>query len=368
MTVMLTHSTPGFEMTNNLLCLGTYGLFGNGEGSGMRPVRTYLPGSKIEGNTFIGQPTAEYPANNVFTAAVSSVGFTDAVAGNYKLTAASPYRGKARDGQDPGPNMDLFERSQKGVLNGTLRALLNSDAIVNTASFEQKLSPGARVTIFGENMAECTAVADPPVRSICSTEVLVNSNPVPIFYVSPSEILIQLPAALPVNQAAEVMVRRREENNSDQVMVEAAAIQAVAPALYFYRLTGETNRRAFMMQSDGTFNGPGVDGLGPGTFRPVRPGEEVTVFLNAAGPTDPPVEDGELAPADPPSPLVNPPDVYIDDVPQQIRFAGAIPYTAGLFSVRFVVDPTVGQRPEGNQLWINVANTESPRLQVMLSR
>ena len=171
--------------------------------------------------------------------------------------------------------------------------------------------------------------------------------------------LIQLPAALPVNQAAEVMVRRPEENNSDQVTVHAAAIQAVAPAMYFYRFTGETNRRAFMMQSDGTFNGPGAGGLGPGTFRPVRPGEEVTVFLNAAGPTDPPLEDGTLAPADPPALLVHPPSVYINDVPQQVRFAGAIPYTAGLFSVRFVVNPAIGQRPEGDHLWINVADTRS---------
>ena len=140
MTVMVTHSTPGFEMTNNLLCMGTYGLFGAGEGSGMRPVRTYLPGSKIEGNVFIGQPTAEYPANNVFTAAVSSVGFTDAVAGNYKLTAISPYRERRATGRIRVQDGSL-RAVPKGGAQRDLRALLNSDAIVNRPASNRSCLP-----------------------------------------------------------------------------------------------------------------------------------------------------------------------------------------------------------------------------------
>src|SRR5687768_7722358 len=109
------------------------------------------------------------------------------------------------------------------------------------------MSPGSLVTIFGDNLSGCISVADTPVRSICQTEVLINSNPVLLYYISSTQIVVHLPANLSPNQAFEVVVRRTEENSSDPVMVPAAAVRWVAPAMYFYRTTDASNR-AWMLQ------------------------------------------------------------------------------------------------------------------------
>jgi uncharacterized protein (TIGR03437 family) len=185
--------------------------------------------------------------------------------------------------------------------------------------------------------------------------------------VSSTQIVAQLPVSLAPDEAVEVMVRRANENSSDSVMLPATAVKAVSPAMYFYRTAGDTTSRVMMMQADGSFNGPGVGGLGPGTFRPVRRGEEVTVFVNGAGPTDPFVEEGAVAPWDPPALFANRVSVFINDIEQRVTFAGAIPELVGLYSVRFQVSREMQAAEGGDRIWVNVMDTDSPRLLVSLA-
>jgi uncharacterized protein YjdB len=92
-----------FVFTNNLLTRGQYGLFGSGEGQSALTAKA--PGAIWNANVMIGTtPSATYPPGTYFST-LANVGFVNYSGGDYALSAASPYRGKATDGSDIGADM-----------------------------------------------------------------------------------------------------------------------------------------------------------------------------------------------------------------------------------------------------------------------
>ena len=94
-----------------------------GRGIGVDALNFHAPGWKVAGNIFIAAGTGTRPANNFFPATMAEVGFVDAggpigtsfTPGNYRLTASSPYKGKATDGTDPGVDYDRLNAALVGV-------------------------------------------------------------------------------------------------------------------------------------------------------------------------------------------------------------------------------------------------------------
>jgi hypothetical protein len=76
--------------------------------------------SSFSGNVLVGYSRAEsdWPGGNNFGADWSSVGFVNynsGDGGDYRLSADSPYKGKATDGTDPGADLDTVTRMVAGV-------------------------------------------------------------------------------------------------------------------------------------------------------------------------------------------------------------------------------------------------------------
>jgi hypothetical protein len=106
-----------FVFRDNVLTRGQYGVFGSGAGEGVSALTFYAaPGFKFERNVLIGPDNrAVYPANNSFPATIAAVGFANVPAGNYRLSAGSPYKKAGSDGRDPGADIDAVERATQGV-------------------------------------------------------------------------------------------------------------------------------------------------------------------------------------------------------------------------------------------------------------
>jgi len=70
-------------------------------------------------NVLLDAPgTRTWPAGNFVPQTTSAVGFVNwkgGVGGDYHLSAASPYRGKASDGKDPGADIDAVTAATVGV-------------------------------------------------------------------------------------------------------------------------------------------------------------------------------------------------------------------------------------------------------------
>ena len=93
----------GFVYTNNLAKHNSYGFIGSSHGVGNDSIAAYLPGANIARNVLAGGSASAYPATNSFpNVAQFESQFESYGGGDYRLTAASPWRGAATDGSDLG--------------------------------------------------------------------------------------------------------------------------------------------------------------------------------------------------------------------------------------------------------------------------
>jgi hypothetical protein len=93
-----------------------WGVFGDNMGAGTATMTAFAPDGVMAGNVFAGNNGANYPTGNFFTAGVSDVGFTNAAGGDFSLLVASPFKGKATDGRDPGANVAEVLKATNGVI------------------------------------------------------------------------------------------------------------------------------------------------------------------------------------------------------------------------------------------------------------
>lgn len=175
-------------------------------------------------------------------------------------------------------------------------ALIALNRIVNSASFSTEpqsracgvvlpqppLAPGMMASVFGQNLADTTQAADsfPLPTKLGGVRVKFNGNLVPLFYVSPTQINVQVPFEL-TGFSASVEIEK------DTPL--GAIVSAASPA-------------AFSTGAPGVFTYSG-DGRGPGLvfhadFSPVtpespgRPGETLLAFVTGLGKVDQQVENG----------------------------------------------------------------------------
>jgi hypothetical protein len=97
-------SATGLIMENNIFGFGINGILGYNRSPGISPLQYYV-GYRFEKNVIIGAPTSvlpQYPTNNMYVGSVAGVSFTNVGAGDYNLSASSPYNNTGTDGKDPG--------------------------------------------------------------------------------------------------------------------------------------------------------------------------------------------------------------------------------------------------------------------------
>jgi hypothetical protein len=105
---------PGFRFTNNIAPHNTYGIFGNGMGSGTRAIETYFPDGVIRSNVLAGGQASRYPPGNFFPSVQQfNADFVDVQSGDFRLTSRSSYRRAGTDGADLGVNHELLNRAME---------------------------------------------------------------------------------------------------------------------------------------------------------------------------------------------------------------------------------------------------------------
>jgi uncharacterized protein (TIGR03437 family) len=186
--------------------------------------------------------------------------------------------------------------------------------VQNGATFlPTPVAPGSVVTIKGTNLAGSIAAAPsfPLVTSMNGVTVSVNGTLAPLFYVSPTQINIQLPyeiapgaAALSVNACG----------GTSQV-----ASFSVAPAAPYILLAG--NGTPLIQNPDYSLNTP---------TQPAHPGDTVMVYLIGTGALDNPIANGVAAPMNVLSRATAGSSATVGGQPAQIYFLGMTPGFVGL--------------------------------------
>ena len=222
-----------------------------------------------------------------------------------------------------------------GSISTTSPPVVSANGVVNGASFTATngLAPGSIAAIFGNNLTEGISACLPPTCSptfrsdnrlnstLAGTQVEIDQVPVPMFYASPIQLGIQIPAELAAGTSATLQVIVDGQPSA----ATQISIGVSSPGVFFSGTNVGVITHA---------NGTAVT-----TASPATPGETVTIYATGLGPVSPSVPTGEKASGT--VTVVTAPDVTIDTLPAQVSFAGLAGGNVGLNQINVVVPAAV---------------------------
>jgi len=232
---------------------------------------------------------------------------------------------------------------------------ISANGIVNPATFvAEPFSPGDIVAVFGNLFASPgTAATNPGLPPLATTlgsaQVLVNGTSAPLYYVSPTQINVQLPYSLTVGQTATLQVVAGGVKGNLRPITVAASTPRLLVLSSGYAL-------AFNL-SDGSLPLPSSVAAPPYVTHPAKPGDILEFFAVGFGQTSPAAVEGAPATGTPlqyaPTTTVGfgggifaPPTVTVTPL-----FSGLTPTQVGLYQINVTVPANV---PLGSAVTVNV--------------
>jgi uncharacterized protein (TIGR03437 family) len=201
--------------------------------------------------------------------------------------------------------------------------------VVNAADQSGAVAPGGLVTIQGTNLSPVNvASSEKPLPTALGESCLtVNGLPLPVLFVSPTQINAQLPFQATGNVA---LILRTPGGVSDTYNL---TIQPQAPSVFRASIPGLDDEVPNVVRIANSL--PATDS------NPVHRNDSLTIYLTGLGQTNPAVENGMPSPADPiAAPLVAP-TVKLGGVNLQVTSAGLIPGEVGIYQISVSVPRTV---------------------------
>jgi uncharacterized protein (TIGR03437 family) len=210
-----------------------------------------------------------------------------------------------------------------------------SSGLVNGANFQDRIAPGAMVSLFGTSFAPTVAGAAtlPLPTTLNAVSIRVNGVPAPIFFVSPGQINFQMPwipggpASLTVSAAG---------HTSETATIN---LSAHSPAIFSVNSQG-TGQGAITVATTGEFAAP-VGSIPQRPARPVRPGESISIFCTGLGEVANRPEPGAASPSNPAATTIANVTVTIGGIPAPVSFSGLAPGFVGLYQVNAEVPVNV---------------------------
>ena len=221
------------------------------------------------------------------------------------------------------------------------------DGIVNASDYSSgPFAPNSVLTIFGTNLswdtqqlAATDIVNDTLPTTLNSVAVYIDDWPVPLIYVSPTQINFIVPG----NEIAGGVPLRvvREGVTGPEITVQ---LIGAAPALFAWA------GYAIAEHDDGTLLTADA---------PANAGDVVVVYATGLGKTQPNPAPGVIPLTADPVAAASKPQVYLNGVaidPSLIFYAGVTPYNAGLYQINLFLP---GDTPTNPEIRVSVGAQES---------
>jgi uncharacterized protein (TIGR03437 family) len=213
------------------------------------------------------------------------------------------------------------------------------DRLVNAADFTGLAAPGSLVTIFGSNLSPVNQASSvlPLPTALGESCLTVNGQPVPMIFVSPSQINAQLPYQIEGNVT---LILRTPGGVSDNFNL---TLLPNAPSIFRTSVAGfeagvPTIVRARNQELVTLSN-------------PIHRDDTITIYLTGLGNTLPAIEAGTAASSSPAPVAVVAPTVQIGSSDLTIEFAGLAPGQVGVYQINAFVPRNV---PLGLELPLTV--------------
>ena len=183
------------------------------------------------------------------------------------------------------------------------------------------LAPGTIASVYGSGLATLSTVttAAPLPKTFSGTQILVGGNNVPIYYVSPGQVNIQIPLELAPNQKYPVLAFF----NNVPAIPDTITVAAATPAVIAF--------------PDGTVKAQHPDFSLVDATHPAKPSEALVIYLVGMGATTPAVASGQGSPSSPLSIVALAPTMTLDGETVVPFFYGLTPVFVGLYQMNFTV-------------------------------
>jgi len=186
------------------------------------------------------------------------------------------------------------------------------------------VAPGEIVTLFGKELAPAaeSAVSDSLPRAMQGVSVTIGGIAAPLFYVSATQINLQVPFEVPLGSAP-----LRVQRGLQASALRTLTVVATSPGIF----TTAGGQPAVVHAADFSL---------VTTQNPARPGEYLAVFATGLGATNPASVSGEKAKAAATLVTQLAYGVFSSGPSMQLAYIGIAPGFVGLYQINFQVSPT----------------------------
>lgn len=201
--------------------------------------------------------------------------------------------------------------------------------ITNAADQNATLAPGSLVSIKGTDLSPINLATNqmPLPTALGESCLTVNGLPLPVLFVSSTQINAQLPYQVDGNVT---LVLHTPGGVSDNFNI---TILPAAPSIFRNGTAGTDSGIPAIIRAS---NSELVT-----LSNPVHKDDSLTIYLSGMGNTSPAVEAGVPAPSDPLPSVLIPPVVTLGGVPVSVTFAGLTPGQIGVYQINVTINRKV---------------------------
>ena len=205
------------------------------------------------------------------------------------------------------------------------------NAVVSAADFKSPAAPGGLISIFGTALSptNLATTQTPLPTALAQSCVSVNGQPMPLIFVSPTQVNAQMPFQAFGNVVMVVHTAGGVSPNYNLL------VPSNAPATFTTASAGPlTNLPTVVRQSNN---------LLVTDSDPIHLGDAITMYTTGLGAVTPVVPDGNPGPSGPLAYAVTQPSVTLGGVSLTINFAGLAPGEVGVYQINATVPPSAPQ-------------------------
>jgi uncharacterized protein (TIGR03437 family) len=207
-------------------------------------------------------------------------------------------------------------------------------SVTDGAGYQQGISPGAWISIFGSNLAYTTRLwKDSEILGgklptlLDGVSVTIDGRLAAIHYISPLQLNVQVPDDTATGPVPVVVT------TPQGTATATVPMQTVSPGLFMY----DAANRRYVAAQHADYSIVGPPGLYPGASSPAKPGEVIILYATGFGPTTPPTPSGQVVTSAAPVVNLSAVSATIGGQQAQVQWAGVT--IAGVWQLNVQVPP-----------------------------
>jgi uncharacterized protein (TIGR03437 family) len=302
-------------------------IFGNVQTAGSDPHSVLSIGSLSSPRSVFLDPTDGIWIGDNTRAVRFSGGFNSLVSTNFTPDLVLSEAGALALAVDSANALYVADVANRVVVHYVGLSALNSANYLTSRTF---LAPNTITALyslggqFGAGMQSASSLPLP--TTMVAIQVQLNGTPLPLYYVSPSQINFLLPNNVPTSGTADLQVIRTDNG---QVLGDTTInLNTEAPGLY--TLNGAGTGQAAAINDDGTVNGP---------TNPIARTHVLQVFGTGIGFIQGAPSDGSATTG--PMQTSSSTVATINGIPCAVQYSGLAPGQVGVWQVNVYIDPLV---------------------------